>query len=103
MTNRGGESWASSRGVGQTGAHMSRGELPADLYERVKTLCAAGDEHAESGRQREAWTSYVDALHLLPEPVDEWEAAIWIVVAMGDLQLDKPDFARALKIFQDAV
>lgn len=58
--------------------------LPASVHEEIKRLCAAGDERAEQRAYADALTSYWAAWDLLPEPKTEWEAATWILVAIGD-------------------
>lgn len=59
-------------------------ELPDDIHQRVKKLCASGDEAASRREFKNAVTSYQRALELLPEPKSKWEAAAWIFAAIGD-------------------
>lgn len=68
-------------------------ELDEDIHRRVATLCAAGDALAESGRHAEAIEEYRSAWEVLPEPRSEWEAATWILVAIGDAEFLRGDFA----------
>jgi tetratricopeptide (TPR) repeat protein len=59
-------------------------ELPNSVYDEIKRYCAAGDEHVERQAYPDALASYWAAWNLLPEPKTEWEAATWILVAIGD-------------------
>ncbi len=68
-------------------------ELPDSIHEEIKRLCAIGDEH--TGRQSfsNALASYWAAWDLLPEPKTDWEAATWILVAIGDANYLGRDYA----------
>jgi len=59
-------------------------ELPSNTYEQIKALCAAGDQHCEAGEHELALAEFEKALSLLPTPIERWEAAIWILTAIGD-------------------
>ena len=67
-------------------------ELPASTFDKIRRLCATGDE--QSGRQAypDALASYWAAWDLLPEPKTEWEAATWILVAIGEANCLGGDF-----------
>src|SRR3954468_308485 len=59
-------------------------ELADATDERIKVLCAQGDQSARDGHTVEAIEYYEAAWCLLPEPETEWEAATWILAAIGD-------------------
>ena len=59
-------------------------ELSDATYEQIQRLSAEGDALAEAGRYPEALTKYWSAWGLLPEPQDDWEAATWLLAAIGD-------------------
>jgi len=59
-------------------------ELPDSVHNEIKRLCAVGDEHAQRQVYPDALASYWAAWDLLPEPKTIWEAATWILVAIGD-------------------
>ncbi|MEX2214115.1 MAG: hypothetical protein WD768_08310 [Phycisphaeraceae bacterium] len=51
-----------------------------------------------------AWAKYGEAMDLLPNPKEQWEAATWLLVAMGDVRIvAKQDYGKALKAFEAAV
>jgi tetratricopeptide (TPR) repeat protein len=59
-------------------------ELTDDAHERIQKLSAEGDAFAEAGRYPDALKKYWDAWDLLPEPQTDWEAATWLLAAIGD-------------------
>jgi hypothetical protein len=62
------------------------------VHEEIKRLCAKGDELAESESYGEALETYWQAWDLLPEPRMQWEAATWILAAIGDANFLSGDF-----------
>jgi len=77
------------------GSRRQPKELPPDLYARLKDFCDRGNEKCEEERYREALEDYQNALLLLPEPIEEWEAATWVLVALGDCHFLLGDFPAA--------
>ena len=67
-------------------------QLPEQLYSQIQDLCAAGDEFAESNNFPEALRCFWEAWDLLPEPANQWEAAMWILAAIGDANFLSNDF-----------
>ena len=71
---------------------MSVPELSDDIHAEIQRLCAIGDAHAEQRQFPQALTSYWAAWDLLPEPKTDWEAATWILGAIGDANFLGGDF-----------
>ena len=67
-------------------------ELPDDTYEEIKRLCAIGDSLAEQRQYPVALERYWAAWDLLPEPKTEWNAATWILAAIGDANWASCDY-----------
>ena len=59
-------------------------ELSDSLHAEIERLCAAGDELAKRQEFTQALQSYWAAWDLLPDPKVQWEAATWILAAVGD-------------------
>jgi len=78
-------------------------ELPDEIYEGVKRLCATGDDTAKKGKYRDAVAWYRRALDLLPSPVTKWDAATWIYAAIGDAYFLAGDAPAALEAFDRAM
>jgi tetratricopeptide (TPR) repeat protein len=68
-------------------------ELDPAVHERIQALCAQGDALAENDRFPAALKKYWAAWDLLPEPRTAWEAATWILGAIGDANFLGGDFA----------
>lgn len=63
---------------------MPNSELPSQVHEAIKQLCASGDALAASGRHEEAISEYNRAWEMVPEPKVMWNASTWILAAIGD-------------------
>lgn len=59
-------------------------ELSDEAHERIQDLCKQGDVLADSDQYSAALLNYWAAWDLLPEPRTDWEAATWILAAIGD-------------------
>jgi tetratricopeptide (TPR) repeat protein len=78
-------------------------ELSNHVDEEIKRLCAIGDKHAEARAYSEAIPNYWAAWDLLPEPKTEWDAATWILVAIGDANYLGGDFVAGRDNFSNAM
>lgn len=67
-------------------------ELSDDIGKQIKTLCSVGDALAERKDYPGALQKYWEAWDLLPEPQTEWDAATWILAAIGDANFLGADF-----------
>ncbi|AIO30142.1 hypothetical protein DM39_6463 [Burkholderia cenocepacia] len=67
-------------------------ELDNELYERIAALSDAGDALAEDEDYAGALAKYRDAFDLLPEPKTNWEAATWLLAAIGDAHFFQQDY-----------
>jgi len=78
-------------------------ELPDSVYNQIKRFCAVGDQHAAKQSYSEALSSYWAAWDLLPEPKTEWEAATWILVAIGDANFLGGDYLAGRDNLSNAI
>jgi hypothetical protein len=67
-------------------------ELPDHLHAQIVALCSRGDESADQGDFSTALEKYWAAWDLLPETKTDWEAATWILTAIGDANFRSGDF-----------
>jgi hypothetical protein len=67
-------------------------QLSDDTHERIQSLCQTGDGFADEGDYPAALTQYWAAWDLLPEPQTDWEAATWILAAIGDANFLSGDY-----------
>ena len=70
-------------------------ELPAAVHERIQGHCGNGDVLAAKGNYAAALNEFWAAWDLLPEPQTEWEAATWILAAIGDANFLGRDYTAA--------
>jgi tetratricopeptide (TPR) repeat protein len=77
--------------------------LESQIHENVKLLCAEGDLLAGRGDYDGALSKYETAWVLLPEPRTKWEAATWVLGAVGDAQFLKGDVVNATETLEDAM
>jgi len=77
--------------------------LDEALHGKIKALCKQGDALADQKQFEKAFYCYRDALNLVPEPPEMWEATTWILTAIGDLYFSQCKCQSALRAFQDAV
>ncbi|MDO4775995.1 MAG: tetratricopeptide repeat protein [Cardiobacteriaceae bacterium] len=59
-------------------------ELDSTLHARISRFCELGDNFVERNDYGQALELYQYAWNLLPEPKNQWQAATWILTAMGD-------------------
>jgi hypothetical protein len=78
-------------------------DLPDDVHERVKILCAAGDQLAAQESYVDAIAKYEEAFAQLPEPRTDWDAATWIKAALADAHFFSGDYQACWNATQDAV
>ena len=67
-------------------------ELTDAVHDQITDLCERGDGFAGEGQFCEALTEYWRAWDLLPDPKVQWEAATWILTAIGDANFLSGDF-----------
>jgi len=59
-------------------------ELEDAVHGELGRLTPEGDRLAELGEYEDAIRLYSDAWRMLPEPQHEWDAALWLLAAIGD-------------------
>jgi len=66
-------------------------------------LCERGDAHVEAGELDRALERYKEALSLLPQPLYRWNAATWILTAMGETSFFLKDYRQARSTLEEAL
>jgi len=59
-------------------------QLSDEVYAKIQELCARGDQHAGARDFEDALKFYWSAWDLVPQPKTNWDAATWILGAIGD-------------------
>ena len=68
------------------------GALSDADYAKIKAYCAQGDNLADNEQYPEALEKYWAAFDLIPDPKEDWEATLWVLVAIGDANFLNQDF-----------
>lgn len=82
---------------------MTDEQLGDDVYDKITELCKSGDEYQKNGQYDLAIEKYEDAYRLLPEPKHKWEAATWILVALGETYFFAGEYENARNALQEAM
>ncbi len=67
-------------------------ELDDATFRNIEELCARGNDLAGESRLGEALDVFWSAWDLLPEPQTDWEAATWILGAIGDVNFHQGNY-----------
>lgn len=78
-------------------------DLDQTLHRRVAELCERGDAHVEAGEYDRAIERYEEALSLLPRPLSRWNAATWVLTAMGETFYFLKDYRQARSTLEEAL
>jgi tetratricopeptide (TPR) repeat protein len=78
-------------------------ELSEEIGDEILRLSAEGDELADSEEYPLALERYWKAWDLLPEPKIEWEAAMWLLAAIGDANFLSGDFVAGRDNFANSM
>ena len=78
-------------------------QLPYAVYAEITSLCKLGNDLTKSGDLESAKQKYVDALRLVPERHQDWEASTWIYGAIGDIHYRMNNYEKAFKCFVNAL
>jgi len=77
-------------------------ELNDRVYKEITKLSAKGDKLAEKERFEEALKLYITALEKLPVPIYDWEAATWLLAAIGDMYFQLQKYDESINQFFEA-
>jgi tetratricopeptide (TPR) repeat protein len=78
-------------------------ELDDTIYAKIVELSARGDDLAARKLFGAAIACYEEALALVPDPVTEWEAATWLLAAIGDAYYLQGNLEEARMALQEAM
>jgi tetratricopeptide (TPR) repeat protein len=69
----------------------------------VDNLCREGDRFAGIDQFDDAIEKYQSAWDLLPVPQNQWPAATWILVSVGDAYFNLKEYIPAAQVLRDAL
>jgi tetratricopeptide (TPR) repeat protein len=77
--------------------------LDDEIHARIARISEEGNALANAGDLEGALQRFRAALELLPAPRESWEAAHWLLTAIGDVLFLQGRFAEALAPLQQSV
>jgi tetratricopeptide (TPR) repeat protein len=77
-------------------------ELNNEVYNIITKLSKQGDELADKEQFEAALYAYNKAFEKIPEPVYNWEAATWLLTAIGDMYFQLQKFDKSIDCFLEA-
>lgn len=78
-------------------------ELTEALLERIKSLCAKGYQHYDQGEFESALRTFYQAWVQLPKPQTQYQAAGWVLTALGDCYFKLGKWKQALEALNSAL
>ena len=78
-------------------------ELPDDIYAQIETLSEQGNDMMDEDNPAGALAAWQQAWGLLPEPRQQWEAALWLQASMAEAHYQLEDFPAACEAMRDAL
>lgn len=78
-------------------------ELDDEIYDRVTHLSDEGNNAFEENDFATAIKRYDEAVKLLPLPVAQWDAALWLFASIGDIQYQLGQFPEAIESLRIAL
>jgi tetratricopeptide (TPR) repeat protein len=78
-------------------------ELDDALHARIVALSEEGNELQEIEEWEAAIAKFEEALQLVPEPKYNWQASMWLFVAIGDVAFESGQYERAREAFRQAM
>jgi len=78
-------------------------ELDDATHARITGMCEQGNALAKAGDLEGAFKMYQAALELVPAPIFEWEAATWILTALGDVLVQQGRYKEARDFLKEAM
>jgi tetratricopeptide (TPR) repeat protein len=77
--------------------------LPPATFAEVRAKVDAASKLVADDEYEDAFGTLVEALDLLPEPMQQWNAAGWILVEMGECAFQLESWESAIDPLQDAM
>ena len=78
-------------------------ELNNDIYQKIVQLSEKGDEFVDNREYKKAILLYKKALSLIPKNKYEWEASLWLFVALGDTYYLDGNYKESLNFMFEAL
>ena len=92
------------RGNYMMASHLDRTPmLDSEIFENIKTLCHKAENSMDQKRFEESKLALTEALEQLPQPSSQWNAAGWILLALGENAACARDYKAVIEALGKAV
>ena len=71
-------------------------ELHDSVYEKIQQLSQQGNSFVDKSKLSKAIQCFEEAIQLLPNPKEDWEASTWLYTALGDTYFQDKQYHEAL-------
>ena len=82
---------------------MKELKLPSELAQQIDRLCKQGDDLMDTGDYLKAAQKYIDALRLLPRPIEQWEVTPHLAFFWGLAYFKAKKWDTAVNSFASAL
>jgi tetratricopeptide (TPR) repeat protein len=76
---------------------MALKEIQTALYQTIRNLCDEGDASFAKNEFDNAINAYSKALTLIPVPLNQWNATVWLYVALAESYFQNSNYQSALE------
>lgn len=70
-------------------------ELGDQVHQQILQLSREGDSCMEGGAYTSAAEKFRAAFGLIPEPFEDWQASIWLLVSLGEAYYSNEEYSQA--------
>lgn len=92
-----------SNNVGYTMNSKPLQPLPSNIEARIRAFCRAGYKAYDQQDFKQAIRLFFQAWNLLPKPQSQWQAAGWVLTALGDAYYQYGNYNSALEALNSAL
>lgn len=78
-------------------------EMDDETHRKITAHTDRGNEFFEAEQYPQALEEYQKAVPLIPQPVEDWEAAMWVFAGIGDCHFMMREYPQAHEAFSHAV
>ena len=88
--------------MSSTDAANPAATLDKEIEQSVRELCAEGYSAYDNGDTKTALRQFYRAWTLLPKPQSQWEAAGWVLTAIGDTYFAQRNWSSGIEALRSA-
>jgi hypothetical protein len=75
-------------------------QLSDEMHHKIEALSKEGNSLADNGKYQGAKKKFIEALYLLSEPLEQWEACAWLLTTIGDMHCWDNEVEVSLRSFE---